>query len=177
MNRIITIVAVVAFLASIPAANWMLGNVGVQFDPTGPHLLPVWPDILAPSGVYVVGITLALRDIVQRRVGKPATFALILAGAALSAVFSPALALASAVAFLVSESVDFAVFSVLERRGLIVAVATSNLVSLIVDSVVFLALAFGSLAFIEGQLIGKVWATLAALIILAALNARRRGGS
>jgi queuosine precursor transporter len=111
---------------------------------------------------------------VQRRVGKPATFALILTGAALSAFFSPTLAIASGVAFLVSESIDFAVFSALERHGVIVAVAMSNVVSLLVDSVVFLWLAFGGLAFIEGQIIGKAWATLAAIVVLVALRSRRR---
>lgn len=33
MTRIISALIVAAFLASIPAANWMLGNVGTQFDP------------------------------------------------------------------------------------------------------------------------------------------------
>lgn len=173
MTRIVSALIVAAFLASIPAANWMIGNVGVQPDPTGPHMLPVWPGILAPSAVYAVGITLVLRDLVQRRVGKPATFALILVGAALSAVISPVLALASGLAFLVSETVDFAVFTALEKRGLAVAIAASNVVALIVDSLVFLALAFGSLAFIEGQIIGKTWATLAALAVIVLIRGRR----
>lgn len=175
-NLITSTALVAAFLASIPAANWMLGNVGVQPYPDSPHMLPVWPGVLAPSAVYVVGLTLVLRDLVQRRVGKPATFLLILTGAALSALVSPALAVASGIAFLASESVDFAVFSALERRGLILAVTVSNVVSLVVDSLVFLTLAFGSLAFIEGQMIGKAWATLAAIVALAAIRywARRQ---
>lgn len=171
MKRIIVSTLIVAaFLASIPAANWMIGHIGEQLYPDGPHMMPVWPGILAPSAVYVVGITLVLRDLVQRRVGKLVTFALILAGAALSAFVSPTLAVASGVAFLVSESVDFAVFTMLERRGVIVAVAVSNAVSLVVDSLVFLTLAFGSLAFVEGQLIGKAWATLAALAVLVLIR-------
>ena len=162
-----------AYLGSIIAANWAIAHVGTQYDPHGPHVLPVGFGLEAPSGVYVVGLTLVLRDLVQRQIGKPATFGIIVAGAALSAVFSPALALASGLAFLVSESVDFALFSLTERFGLLRAVAASNAVSLVVDSVVFLFIAFGSLAFVEGQIVGKVWATLAGLVVLAALRSRR----
>jgi uncharacterized PurR-regulated membrane protein YhhQ (DUF165 family) len=51
----------------------------------------------------------------------------------------------------------------LQRRRLTLAVAASSVVGLVVDSVVFLALAFGSLAFIEGQIVGKLWAVLIAI--------------
>ncbi len=161
-----------AFLASIVAANWMIQNVGAQPYPGGPHMLPVGFGLLAPSGVYIVGVTLVLRDVLQRHAGKGVTFALILVGAALSAFISPALAVASATAFLISETADFGVFSALERHGFLRAAAVSNAVSIVVDSAVFLTLAFGSLAFIEGQIVGKAWATIAALLILLALRAR-----
>ena len=38
----------------------------------------------------------------------------------------------------------------------------SNLVGNVLDSVVFLALAFGSLEFLVGQVVGKTWVTLLA---------------
>jgi len=164
---------VAAFLGSIVAANWMIQNVGTQPAPGSPHMLPVGFGLAAPSAVYVVGLTLVLRDVTQRKVGKPATFALILAGSALSALVSPTLALASGLAFLISETVDFAVFTAVEPFGYLRAVAISNAVSLVVDSFVFLTLAFGSLAFIEGQVVGKAWATLGAVTVLAAYRARR----
>ena len=63
----------VAFLAgfalSIPAANWLIGHVGVTCVPNGPCVIPVAPGIMAPSGVLMVGLALVLRDLVQRRLG------------------------------------------------------------------------------------------------------------
>lgn len=155
---------IAAHPASIIAAAWAITHVG---------LVPVGFGLMAPAGVYFVGLTLVLRDLVQRHVGKAVAFALILAGAALSALISPAVAVASGVAFLASESVDFAVFTLLERRGELRAIVASNAVSLAVDSALFLTLAFGSLAFLPGQIVGKALATIAAVAFLAALKARR----
>jgi len=57
------------YVASIPAANWMLGHFGNVCPPDGPCLIPVAPGIMAPSGVLMVGLALVLRDLVQRRLG------------------------------------------------------------------------------------------------------------
>ena len=39
----------VAFIACIPAANWMIGHLGTECLPNGPCLVPVWPwDPAAP---------------------------------------------------------------------------------------------------------------------------------
>ena len=92
-----------------------------------------------------VGAALVLRDVVQRCLGTGWGLAAISFGTALSAVIAPpALLVASSAAFLLSELADFAVYTPLQRRGLVLAVAASSLVGLAVDSVVFLALAFGS---------------------------------
>jgi uncharacterized PurR-regulated membrane protein YhhQ (DUF165 family) len=48
----------------------------------------------------------------------------------------------------------------LQRRGLMRAVMASSVVGLVVDSIVFLTIAFGSLAFLPGQIVGKAWAVL-----------------
>jgi uncharacterized PurR-regulated membrane protein YhhQ (DUF165 family) len=127
---------------------------------------------MAPSGVLAIGLGFTLRDLVQRRLGLRWTFAGIVAGAALSAVLSPALALASGVAFLLSETLDLFVYTPLQSRNLTAAVIGSNVVGIFADSVVFLWLAFGSLAFIEGQIIGKLWMTLAALPVIWWLRRR-----
>lgn len=161
------------YLASIFAANYAITHVGTQPFPGGPHTLPVGFGLDAPSGVYIVGVTLVLRDLVQRQSGKATTFALILAATALTAFLSPALAVASGLAFFASETADFVIYTLLERRTFYGAVLASNAVSLVVDSALFLWLAFGSLAFIEGQIVGKAIATLAAVAVLAALRARR----
>jgi hypothetical protein len=52
-------------------------------------------------------------------------------------------------------------------------VAASNAVGLAADSLIFLWLAFGSLAFLPGQLLGKAWMTLAAVAVIAAYRSRR----
>lgn len=170
-----------AFLAGfalcIPAANWLIGNAGTVCVPDGPCLIPVapllLPDLMAPSGVLMIGLALVLRDLVQRRLGARFVLAAILAGAALSAALAPAaLVIASGTAFLLSELADFAVYTPLQRRRLVLAVLLSGLVGLVVDSAVFLYLAFGSLDFLAGQVVGKAWMVVLSLPLIAWLRAR-----
>jgi queuosine precursor transporter len=159
-----------AFIACIPVANWMIGHVGAVCVPHGPCLVPVLPwgpdghPLMAPSGVLMIGLALVLRDMVQRRLGRGVALTAIVAGAALSgAVAPPQLIVASAAAFLLSELADFAVYTPLQSRGLVLAVLASSVVGLLVDSVLFLWLAFGSLEFLAGQVVGKLWMVLLAL--------------
>ena len=83
-----------------------------------------------------------------------------------------ALVMASAAAFLLSEFADFAVYTPLARRRLVLAVVASSLVGLVVDSIVFLWLAFGSLEFLSGQIVGKLWMVLLAVPFVAYLRRR-----
>jgi len=76
------------------------------------------------------------------------------------------------VAFLLSELADFAVYTPLQRRRLVLAVLASGAVGLVVDSVVFLHLAFGSLDFLWAQIVGKGWMQLLALPFVALLRRR-----
>jgi uncharacterized PurR-regulated membrane protein YhhQ (DUF165 family) len=159
-----------AFMTCIPTANWMIGHIGTVCAPNGPCLLPVFPwspqggPMMAPSGVSMIGIALVLRDLCQRRLGRLAALMAIVAGAALSgALAPPQLVVASTAAFFLSELADFAVFSPLQTRGLVLAVLASAVVGLIADSILFLYLAFGSLEFLEGQVLGKIWMVLLAL--------------
>jgi uncharacterized PurR-regulated membrane protein YhhQ (DUF165 family) len=163
-----------AFMACVPAANWLIGNVGTVCIPQGPCLIPVAPfGITAPSGVLMIGLALVLRDLVQRRLGKGWALAAILAGAALSGfVAPPALVVASTAAFLLSELADFAVYTPLQKRGLVRAVILSSLVGLCVDSVAFLYLAFGSLDYLAGQIIGKAWMVLLSIPVIRLLRDR-----
>lgn len=159
--------ALVLFSATIPTANWLIGHVGTTCIPNGPCVIPVGFGLEAPSGVLMVGLALALRDLVHERLGPLWAAGAILAGAALSALVAPpALVLASTTAFLLSEGADMTVYSPLRERRLWLAVLASGFVGAVVDSAVFLWLAFGSLAFIEGQVLGKVWMSLLALPII-----------
>ena len=161
------------FAACIPAANWLIQHVGTVCVPNGPCLIPVAPGITAPSGVRMIGLALVRRDLVQRRLGLGWAVAAILAGAALSAaVAPPALVVASVAAFVVSEFADLAVYTPLQRRGLVLAVFASSLAGLVIDSIVFLSLAFGSLEYLAGQVIGKAWMVLLALPFIRWLKHR-----
>jgi uncharacterized PurR-regulated membrane protein YhhQ (DUF165 family) len=129
--------------------------------------------LMAPSGVLMIGIALVLRDLVQRRLGVLYSASAVVFGAILSSMFAPpSLVLASGVAFLVSELADLAVYTPLARRRLILAVVVSGMVGLLVDSVIFLWLAFGSLEFLLGQVVGKAWMVLLSIPFVYYLRRR-----
>jgi uncharacterized PurR-regulated membrane protein YhhQ (DUF165 family) len=152
--------ALAGYIATIPAANWMISNVGTCI-PDGPCLIPVGLGLMAPSGVLMVGAALVLRDAVHQTLGMRYALAAIAVGALISAgIAPPAIVLASVAAFLLSELADFAVYAPLARRRLAVAVALSGVVGAVIDSAVFLLIAFGSLDYIAGQVVGKVWFSL-----------------
>lgn len=156
-----------AFVASIFAANWLTVRYG---------FIPVGFGYVATAGTYAAGLTLCLRDWTHERLGRGPTAALIVAGAGVTYFISPAFALASGTAFLVSELADFAVYSPLRRRGLVKALLASNAVGMTVDTVLFLYLAFGWATVAgawQGQIIGKTWVTLAAA---GAIVAYRQAG-
>lgn len=154
-----------AYIATIPAANWLVTEFGAQ---------PVGFGYVAPAGVYAVGLALVLRDLLREAAGRSAVLAAIAVGAVLSWwLADPALAVASTAAFLVAETLDFAVYEPLRRRGLLVAMLASNAVGLATDSLIFLKLAFGSLEYLPGQLLGKTWMTLAAVAVIAVIQRRR----
>lgn len=161
------------FLATIPTANWLIGNVGTTCVPHGPCLVPVFPGVMAPSGVLVIGGALVLRSLLQDEAGRAWVLWCIITGSAVSAFLAhPALVVASVCAFLAGELSDWAVFSRLRARGLPVALLFAGLAGSLVDSAIFLSIAFGSLDFMAGQVIGKMWASLIAAGTLAALKER-----
>jgi uncharacterized PurR-regulated membrane protein YhhQ (DUF165 family) len=125
--------------------------------------------------VLAIGAALVLRDLVQRRLGLIWSFVAIAIGAILSIFLAPpALVIASTVAFALSETADLLVYTPLQRRGLLLAATVSSVVGLVIDSVVFLALAFGRLDLLSGQVLGKFWMVLFALPVLAWVRSRDR---
>ncbi|MEV4364415.1 VUT family protein [Nonomuraea sp. NPDC049625] len=159
-------VTLLAYIATIPAANLAVTHFGV---------VPVGFGYPAPAGVYMVGLALVLRDLSREAAGRAAVLVAIAVGVVLSYLLAdPDLAMASAVAFAVAELADFAVYEPLRQRGLIVAMLVSNAVGLLCDSLLFLELAFGSLDYLPGQILGKVWMTLAAVAVLALYRRRAR---
>jgi len=159
------VVAVIAFVATIFAANWAIVTFGV---------IPVGGGFMAPAGVYFVGLAFPLRDFIQRRVGRRAAFACVIGGALLSYFIAPRLAIASGFTFLVSETIDTLVYTLLQKRFAL-AVVFSCITALVVDSALFLWLAFGSETFLLGQIVGKSEASAfgAVLVILLAMRRER----
>jgi uncharacterized PurR-regulated membrane protein YhhQ (DUF165 family) len=159
-------VALAVYIGAIVAANILSANFG---------LVPVGFGLLVSAGTYAAGFALLSRDFVHNLLGIRG----VAVGIAVGLVFSwilatPALALASAVAFLVAELADLAVFIKIRRRGFARAALVSNIVSAPVDTVLFLWIAGFPLIFesIVGQMIGKiVWATVIPLVFFVGIRA------
>jgi uncharacterized PurR-regulated membrane protein YhhQ (DUF165 family) len=156
-----------AFAATIPAANWMIGNVGVTCIPDGPCLIPVGFGLMAPSGVLLIGLALVLRDAVHEHFGSVGSLAAIALGAALS-MSAPNLAFASAIAFVLAELADLIVYASLRKRKLWAAVLASGVVGAFIDSAIFTWFAFGSLEFSAGNAVGKIYASLLVAVFIMA---------
>lgn len=168
----------IAFVSTIPLANWMIHNLGAFCVIDGPCLIQVAPNVLAPSGVLVAGLAFVLRDFIQRLLGATWALGAVVVGTVLAAFCAPiSLALASGVAFLMSEAADFAIYSALRRRSWMLAVIGSSTVGIGLDSLVFLMLAFGNLDYLLGQIVGKLWALLAALPIVYLVSVSLNGAS
>lgn len=153
MRTKIGIAALAIYIAAIVLANWAINRYG---------LVPVGFGLLAPAGVYFAAITFPARDVVQRSIGRLVGIAAILVGATLSWwVSSPKIAVASGVTFLISESLDMAIYTPLQRRWFVSAVVVSSVVAAIVDSLIFLKLAgIPYEVALAGLIVGKLWIVL-----------------
>jgi len=144
--------AVVLYFLSIWLANWLIVRFG---------LVPVGFGLRAPAGVFVAGAAFVLRDVVQEELGLGWVLLAIAAGAVLSTAVAPVrIALGSGLAFLFSELCDLGVYTPLRRRSWVAAAVLSNTVGDLVDSVLFLTIAFGTLANVLGLIVGKWYVTL-----------------
>ena len=163
LNRTVSIPALLLYALSVVAANWLIRNWGPVSLPDGTHLAPVGFGLFAPSGAYAAGVTFIARDLVQRTTGRAWSLAIIVPGVLVTALMSPRLAIASGSAFLLSELVDFAVFTPLQRQGLVLAVLVSGVIASAVDSVFFLQLAgIPMSAALSGLLLAKLWVQVVA---------------
>lgn len=157
--------AFAVYVAAIVASNWLITHVGIPTGPGGPHLTPVGFGLLAPSGVWAAAVSFPARDVTQRLGGRWLGIAAIIVGALVSYwISSPAIAVASGLTYLCSETADFAVYTPLQRRWFAPAVVASGCVAAVVDSVLFLHLAgipAGASA-VAGLILGKLWVQFAA---------------
>lgn len=165
MTRFTGPAALTAYAASIAAANYLTTRYG---------MVHVAPGLMTTAGTFAAGGALLLRDAVQDTLGRAWVLVGIAAGAVLTLATSPALAIASAAAFLAAELADMGVYTPLRSRGWARAVVASNVAGAIVDTLLFLWLAGFPIttAVVGGQLVGKLaWATL--LPVAAVVTVRR----
>jgi len=149
-----------AFIGLVVASNWLTARYGLIAG-------------FVTAGTFTAGLVLAARDAVREAAGVWASLGCVAVGAALSAFMStPALALASGVAFALSEVADTLVYEPLRRRSRTRALAWSNLVGSVVDSLLFLTIAgFPVWPAVLGQ-VGVKWAMCVALPLLVIGGAR-----
>ena len=148
------LVAPASFVAVVLAANLLTAALGVVH----------WAGIAATAGTWLAGFAFVARDATHEALGRRWIIGCILTGAAISAAFSPALAIASATAFLVSEFADYAVYAPLRSRGRLRAALLSNLAGSVVDSALFLLIAGFPTSLIWGQ-VGIKTATTTAFVV------------
>lgn len=155
----------VAYVGSVVTANWAS---------------TYWPALVlepfvVPAGTLWAGVTFTLRDLLHETLGTPGVAAGVVVGTGVSWLLaSPQIAIAGVVAFFVSETLDSALYAVLRRGSRLRAVLVSNLVGLVVDTIVFVPLAFGSVTAVPGQVAGKTAATVLTLPLLWVAS-RNRG--
>jgi queuosine precursor transporter len=162
--------------------------------------------LAAPAGTYLIGLALALIETAHhtaptRREGWTNAQLMIAMGFAGSAVLAIWIAIVnemnsvgpdrfgflagtwrivvgSLAAFAVSETIDNGLGAWMRGRFPDpVRVLTTNAISVPLDSLVFLAVAFGSLAFIEGQIVAKMAATVVLGIPIVLILRRFVGGA
>ena len=166
MNRkTLALVAATVYLASVVLANILTTRYG---------FIPVGFGYMATAGTFAAGGALVVRDLVQDTAGRLGVVALILLAALLSYLLAaPAIAIASGLAFLLSEALDMAFYTPLRARARFgdrwwrTAVLAGAVVGAVADSVVFLWVAFGRASIahsLPGQLVGKL--EVAALFIV-----------
>jgi hypothetical protein len=156
------------FVASVVLANYLTtryGLVGVGFG------------LAATAGTFAIGGAIMTRDLLQDALGRWVVLLAILVGAALSFVLaSPRIAAASAVTFLIAETVEFAVYTPLRSKVRFggsrwsAVVVAANVTGALFDTLIFLRLAGFPVtpAGVAGQMVGKGWVTLAVILLVMA---------
>lgn len=148
-------ISIAAYVVAVVLANLVTEHLG---------LVTVGFGLLVTAGTYAAGFALLARDFVHRYGGRLWALGAVAIGGLISwFTASPALALASTVAFVSAELIDLFVYVPIRRdRGFIQGALASNVVSAPIDTVVFLSLAGFPLTAetVGGQFVGKVlWAT------------------
>jgi len=160
--------ATALYVCLMPLINWSFAAV-----PTFPIAEAFGGGQFQPLAV-VTGLVLVVRDFAQREIGNRVLIAMLV-GLAFSTMTSwVVVVLASGAAFLISELVDWAVYS-FTKRPLSQRIMLSSIASAPLDQVVFIYLASFVVPgiFAWGTVITGILSKLVGAAIVAALVARR----
>lgn len=125
-------ILIAIYIAAMVTANLLVWWLGPWFSPINSFVL--------------IGLDLTMRDVMQERISRSQLAAVIVVGGAITWLVNPAakqIAIASAVAFILSALADWLAYSVLRSKSWFIRSNGSNVVGAAVDSVLFPTLAFG----------------------------------
>lgn len=145
----------IGYMVSIVLANLTVAKFG----------LVTWFGFLVfPAGAIWIGLTFSLRDFVQREWGHRDVWWFMIATTIITTLLSVVLshlpvplwkvAIGSALAFIVSEAIDWAVYYFM-KKDIIWRICVSNLISVPIDSIIFVGIVFGSFNFFAPPVWGQ----------------------
>lgn len=151
-----------AYIGLAVLANWLASK----------YVWPVGFGYVAPAGVFAIGWILVARDWLQQVTSVRYTLALVPIGGGLSWLIGDLagwtslqrVAVASFLAFCISETVEAAVFTPLRKRSLTFGVLLSGTVGNALDSFIFVWIAWAVIKFpgathgslFTGNFVGKI---------------------
>jgi len=136
----------ILYLSSILIANILVHLFGIV----------EFMGIVFPAGSVVIGLTFTFRDIVQRKYGKWKCWLWMILATVITILFNVKLAIASGSAFLISEAVDWLIYTAV-KGDFIKRIFFSNIFGIPLDSIIFVTLAFGwNFPAVFGQTIIKI---------------------
>jgi queuosine precursor transporter len=137
-----------------------------------------------PAGALFIGLTFSMRDLVQREWNHMvwvfiiiSTFITAILGLLLPntlPVSAEIVALASASAFIISEGIDWLVYTIL-KKNIIWRISISNIFSTPIDSMIFVGIIFGNYNLLSPPVYGQtIIKYLSGLLIIPIIIIRKR---
>jgi len=144
----------IGYVCSIVMANFFVSWFGIV----------EFAGLMFPAGALAIGLCFSFRDFVQKHFGHAKCWYFMFASLAITSIMGAMLshlpiplwkvALASGVAFIVSEAIDWLVFYLM-KKDIIWRICISNLFSTPIDSILFVGIAFGSWSFLAPPVYGQ----------------------
>jgi len=157
--------AAIFYLSSILLANLLVIKFGI-----------IHFGLTFPAGAPIIGLTFSARDFVHRRYGDRAVWVFMILGCILTMLLSWRIALASGSAFLIAESIDYAIYR-FTGKTFKQRIILSNIVSTPIDSASFVLLAFGwNWSAIWGQTLIKFASSLIVIPVLWVIRRKNETG-